>query len=227
MPTRDAIVADVLQQMDATGSARWDTAGATSEVVTILSQVFDKEWKRLLNAQPFYRTQRQLLTSDASTGRIAISALSPGTGNTQKRFYRVLGVARNQMPYEEGQMRDWLLAEDLGLQVRIWYREGDNLMFLPKETSAAFDIWSNYLPQRPDGLSAGGDTVDFPNGYEKLLRFEAAAWLLTKGGAEADTALRLQAYAEQIRQDMLQDLARTSTKPQRMAYSDMPWDWGG
>ncbi|MEO5589947.1 MAG: hypothetical protein ABIS03_10210, partial [Gemmatimonadaceae bacterium] len=49
---------------DANGSTRWSTTATTGEVDIIMGYVHAREWKRILNAAPYYRTNKVTPTSD-------------------------------------------------------------------------------------------------------------------------------------------------------------------
>ena len=226
--TRDQIRTRVQRRLDAVGATRWDTtAGNTGEQDQLISDAFDKEWRRILSHAPMYRYGKRAVTTHATTGRVAISGLNSGSGDTLERLFRVLGVVVGTIPYEEVQFKRWMLAEDLGISAHIWWREGDNMMLLPKALSTAVTVHTNHIPVRIADLSLGTIAVTFPDGYEEVPVLEATADLLMKGGAEIDTTRLLRQEAEVKRQDMLQDLSRFSTKPMRMEYDDDPVDWGG
>ena len=93
--TRAQLRTRILRRMDAEDNSLWDTtAGATGEVDQVMGFVFDKEWRRILNANPDYRTNRVQLTADTD-GKYAISGLTTGSGDTVKRFYRMRTVTCN------------------------------------------------------------------------------------------------------------------------------------
>lgn len=206
-------------------SPYWDVTPG-GEVDRKIGMVFDREWKRILNANRFYAFQKITVSTDVN-GRIAKTALNTGAGDSIKRFYRVIFVKQGTQPYTFSKFTDAPLGEDLGSSPYVWYQEGSSLMFLPKAASTSFDIYVNYYPQRPDKLSGEGIAVDFPEEFEELIPMEAAAWMLTKGGTETTAAGELRAGAEDIRADMLQDVARISTTPDRMEFPDHPFDWAG
>ena len=226
--TRAQLRTWVQRKMDAVGSTRWDTtAGATGEMDQLARGVFDSEWARILAANPYYTFNAVTLNSDASTGRYPIASLTTGSGDSAKKFWRVLSFVCDTIPYQFVDYRDWSLAESLGLSARVFWREGDNLMALPKQLSKSATITVNYFPTNIADLAGDGSTVTFPDGNEDILVLEWAAACLDKGGAEADTALRFRQQAETSRQDMLQDIARVTTRPQQMSYVDYAFEYGG
>ena len=218
--------AAALAEADATGSSRWDTTASTGEVDRKLGLVFDREWKNILNVNPYYRAQK-LTPTTSSTGRIAISDLTSGSGNTIRRFYRILGIMRNNTVYDPAELRENLLAESLNAQSFTFQREGTDIFLLPKEVSVQFEVWVNWIPQRTDKLSADGDTIDFPEEYEELLRYAGAAALLLKGGTETAEAQWLKQEAKEIREEMLQDIGRLSIHPNFVKHPDLAIEWGG
>lgn len=229
--TRAQLRTRVLRRMDAVSSGRWDTtAGSSGEVDQVLGFIFDREWRRILNANPFYRTNRVQPTSDAS-GLYSISALSTGSGDTAKRFYRIIGVVINEAVYEEVTKKNYILGSSLNIGYRVWYRDGDQIATLPVEQNKTLSgnegFHVNWIPTRIDNLAADDSNVDFPDGYEEILCLEAAAFLLAKGGAETDTTAAFRALAESLRQEMLADIQRFSIAPMRTQYPDSPYDWAG
>ncbi len=69
--------------------------------------------------------------------------------------------------------------------------------------------------------------MDFPDGYEVLLAWDAAVLAAQKGGSEADSANIYKAQADTIRFEMLQDLARQGVEPIIAGALDSPEDYGG
>lgn len=217
------------QMADAAGSTRWDsTAGRTGEIDQFLGDEFDRSWRRILNANPYYRTARRTSTSDAA-GQYAIADLSSGTADSQQRLYRVLRVAINNIPYQfQPRSEQGFLAETLGSPGGyVWFLEGTVLTALPISASTvATGIWVNWIPTRIDQLSADTIVPTYPDGYERIISLRTAAAMLGKGGAEAEGAKWLLGQAEQLESEMLQDLARVSIDPTRVAYPDSAADWG-
>lgn len=221
----------VLRRMDAVSSTRWDTtAGSAGEVDQVLGMVFDKEWRRILNANAYYKSQTVQSTAD-SEGKFAISDLTTGSGDTAKRFYRVNAAVLNSAVYTEVEPRDYTLAPTFNVGWNVWYRRGDFIYVVPVEPfkvlSGTDGFRVSYIPTRIDNLAADGSAVDFPDGYEEIICLEAAAWLLAKGGAETNTTAEFRAMAESLRQDMLSDIARISNRPISMKFPDFSFDWGG
>jgi hypothetical protein len=209
--------------MHAETTTKWTDA----VIKEIAGLVCDREWKNILNANKYYKMQKVQATSSASTGYIAKSDLNTGTANTVKRFYRILGVIKNDTFYEPAEWSDIPLGEYLGASPHIWYPQDDNIVPLPIEKSAVFDVWVNYIPVSVDALAADSDLIVFPEDYEELLKWETAAWLSTKGDEETQAAITFAAFADRIRADMLQDITRLSTEADRMKFPDSAGEWGG
>lgn len=224
--TKATLRAAVLRKADATGSDRYD-ATAGGEVDQDVSDVFDREWKRLLNANRYYQIQSIAATSHATTGRIAKSTLSTGSADTLKRLYRILTIIGPDVSiYNPAEFLEIPLGETFGTSLKVFYQEGDQIMILPKQLSTAFTVWVNYLPPRPADLSTDLIAITFPDEYQNLLVYEGAAWLLSKGGAETKASIDLSNRADLIRTDMLQDLARLTTDPDQIKYPDSRMGWG-
>lgn len=217
--------ARIMAHMDATNadgtfSGRWDTT-LGGEVDQKLAVAFDREWKRILNANRHYRLAERTPTSDAN-GKYLISDLSTAT----QRFYRLVTFLVDNLPYREAVFEDVPIGAFLNTPNYEWYREGDYIVALPITASKQASVWVNHLPKSILSL-ADADTVTFPEGYEDVPALEAAAALLFKGGAETQAGVELQGKAEEMRRDMLQDLARFSVKPTSTMYTDSAVDWAG
>lgn len=230
--TRAQLRTRLLRRLDAASSSRWDTtAGNTGEVDQVLSFVADREWRRILNANPFYRTAHLQPTTD-SAGRIAISDLTSGSGDTIKRFYRVLAVLIDGVAYQEVDAKDFIHGSVHNFGDRTFFRNGDYVQLLPVRASTALSgadetIVVNHIPCSIQDLSADSVNVVFPDGYEEILVLEAAAFLFAKGGTELDSTGPFRALAESLRQEMLADIQRFTINPMRMKYSDNSSDWAG
>lgn len=224
---RSTLRDDVMKQADAFGAQRWDVS-AGGEVDRRISGVYDKIWRRILNANRFYRAGKRTPTSDAVTGRYALTDLDAGAGNTQERFYRILQIIVDGVRYgPPGALTDYNNADDQ-LDRRVAYLEGTNLAVFPLQLSKAADaIWVNWIPQRPAALAADTDSVVFPDGHEEVLVVLSAARLLMKGGAETQASLELKNEVAEDYEELLQDVARLSTDPLVMQFSDNASEWAG
>lgn len=217
---------------DATSASRW----SATEVSNALDLSFAAEWKRLLNVNRFLRMSRRDVTTD-SDGRITVASLdspNPLTGDSQERFYRALAVLGDSgaTRYEKCEFADvpTALATGAGNGLntgRQYYRSGTYFQLLPKSASAAIWVWVNHIPTKPSGLSGDGVNVTFPEDYELIVAWEAAAMLLMKGATEVGAAAALQQLAEQKRQDMHGDLGREDDIPTFMRAVDSRGAWDG
>jgi hypothetical protein len=228
--TRTGLRTRALQLADAVGSTRWDTTDATGEIDVHMGVIHLREWKRILNANPYYRVAQRTPAIDSS-GRIAISALTSGTGNSVETFYRVLMLSANNVAYKEILTKEGFLA---GVQTApdsqmagVWFRQGDYIYVPGAANTTATGVWVNHVPCAANALALAADTVVFPEGYEDLLGYELAAIILSKGAAEADAAGTMKAFAEDMRRDMLQDIARFSISPTVFQFSDTAAEWAG
>lgn len=233
MTTRAQLRTDALNIADANGAQRWDTTEGTGEVDRRLSFVYDREWRRILDAQPYALTAKRTPTAD-SDGKIALTELSVATSGgggsiTTERLYRILLVAFGGYPYEDAsqQSRDFFLAQLHGGVGRRWYRDATQL-WVPQAAGLTADgVWVNYLP-RKFTLYASDDTeVELPDNYDDIFAHEAAAALLVKGGAETGAALELKAFAREMRDEYLASYQKLSLNPLGFRYSDDPSEWGG
>jgi hypothetical protein len=226
--TKGTLRTAVLQQADAVGSDRWD-ATAGGEVDQIISDCFDREWKNILNANQYYTYAQVLVNTDAVTGRVPFASLSTGTGDTLQRLYRIIAVIgpTDNIVYNPATFREIPLGETFAANVRVFYREGDKIFILPKQLNTPFDFRVNWIPARPGDLSTDNIAINFPNEYQNILRWEASAWMLTKGGAETPASAELRQFAQVLRDDLLNDVARFSTDQDQLSYPDSRFEWGG
>jgi hypothetical protein len=225
------------QWMDASGSTRWDfsTPGTAGEVDALGGYVHQAEWARILNANRHYRMNKVAPTTDAN-GFVPVTALTTGTGDAQRNFYRIVLWVFNNYIYKTGTQEEWALGQNQGVAPRVYFLSdsgsGAAFMSLPVQQNVPFDgtgsfIWVNWFPQRIDVLGADTSVVDFPNGYEELLAIETAAKLLAKGGAEVQATNDLKRLAEEMRADMLQDVSREAAKAMRAQFEDTAAMWAG
>lgn len=210
------------------GSQRWDTT-ANGEVDNVISAAFDQEWRRILQANANYRIASWSPVSSATTGRYALSDIQTTAGDSQKRLYRIVSFIIDNISYVEVPAQNWLSVEAAGTNPvsRVYWREGTNVMCLPTQYSVTATVHTNYLPTRPDALSADSVSPDFPDGYEEIVCLEAAARLLLKGGMEPTAAALLRQEANLLRDDMLTDINRLSLRARTVAFSDFSSDYAG
>lgn len=225
--TQAQLLAALRDQMDATSSTRWSDA----TLLSWLGLASWQEWANILNVNNVYYSQ-SITTTQGATGLIALSALSNGTGDSAKNFYRILSLAQpsgadQQMFYQE--IKYAQAPNPLATQgtTGYWYRLGTNIQCLPVAAGLSMSVQVNFRPPRVDQLSASSIAVDFPDGYEMLLVHVASAFALQKGGAETQAAAILRKTADDIRSMMLMDIGRQGTRPIVMSSFDSPGDWGG
>jgi hypothetical protein len=227
--TRTQYMVAARNAADAAGSDRW----TDDEIRIALGAVHAREWKKLLNVNRYLRKQAITVTTD-SNGRIELAALTTGSGNTAKRFYRVLELMTTDgaRVYQEVDFNDLPTATLSGQagsssSSSLYYLDGDYLQLLPVESGLSIIAAVNHIPPRIDQLGADTDSVEWPEDHELVIAYEAAAHILMKGATEASAAAGLQELAEQLRQDMNGDLGRKSTTPQFIGYTDRREEWGG
>lgn len=223
--TRDELVAETRAIADAENDTRW----SATTVLRHLDTVFDAEWGRILAAFPNTRVSHLTPAVD-SDGYIQKSALSSGSGDSAKRFYRVVGVRDGSRRYTLADLGDNLLTADLGDSLEffgpVYWWEGDALRLNPVP-SGTVTVTVTHRPQLPRALADGASTVTFPEPWEAILAYGAGALMLTKGGSETSAAADLMATADKLRDDMLADLSRRDQQPVLWRYSDSRADWSG
>lgn len=213
--------------MDAVNSSRW----TDSFISTTLGIVSQREWAGILNTNPYYRFAQRSVTASA-TGLVAYTALNSGTGDTAQTVRKILAVTDgNQIVYQWREFRDIPLATVSSTATAVTsdhycYDAGTSFQVVPVE-AAALVVSVNHTPPRVDSLSADSVTIDFPDGSEVILWLEAAAMLLSKGAAENDAAQTMRAMADQERQNLYAQIARRTTKPFSLGFSDAAASWAG
>lgn len=225
--TRGQLITLTREAMDADAGDRW----SPTLLLSILDGVFGDEWSNILNAAPYYNYAQRAVTTDAN-GRIALSALSSGSGDAQENFYRVLAVYDQMALYTEVNYRDVPMAT-VGSYTpqypKQYYIVGTFMQVLPPDVSVPLTVTVNYKPTSLADLASDNSVVTFPAGNEMLLACEAAGRALElKAGAEDIAgAQSLFRSAQRYRTDFLDDLTRRTIEPRRMGYSDNRLDWGG
>ena len=223
--TRTQLMANTREMMDATNSQRWSDAF----VRTALGGVGSSEWQGILAANPYFRFGQRAVTTDAS-GQFAYTDLNAGSGDSAQNWNRILAITDGNTVYRQTAFMDVPLATTSNYQTSsglLWYDAGDDVQILPVSSGLALTVTVNHTPPRIDELSADSVTVDFPSGHESILWLEAAAYLLSKGGAENDAAQTLRAMAERERQDMYAAISRRAARPNFLGYPDTSGDWAG
>lgn len=231
MTTRGQLREDALNLADAVLAQRWD-ATPGGEVDRRLSWVLDREWRRILDAQPYARTGKRTPTTDAD-GKVALSDLTIGAGDAIERLNRILLVGFGGAVYDDGSQfsRDFFLAQTMGGVNgvgRQWYRDGTHLWVPAAGPNTVADgVWVSHIPARFHTYSSDSIDVPLPEGYDDIFAYEGAAAVLVKGGAETQAAVELKAFAKEMREEFLAHYARLSTLPLRFKFPDSASDWGG
>lgn len=226
--TRAQLTTQTRNVMNAVGSGQW----SDSELQTWLGLVHWQEYANLLNVINSYKMQAVTVTQDAN-GQFTIASLSTGSGDSAKNFYRILALAQPatsagqiQFFYQQTQFKLYPNPQPNTAMPYVWYRFGDYIQVLPVQQGIQMTCTVNYRPPRVDQLSADSIAVDFPDGYEPLLSWRAAALALRKGGSEVPAANEMDRQADWIRSEMLMDLGRMGTTPIIAGAFDDVADWG-
>jgi hypothetical protein len=109
----------------------------------------------------------------------------------------------------------------------VWWRGGNFIYTLPIQANKrnARDRES-YADRVRQTLGRRDVTVEFPEGFEDVGFNEAAADLLMKGAKETDASNELRIAGRERMDEMLESVARFTTKPTRVRYNDDPSGWG-
>lgn len=223
--TRLDFTTAIREEARATSSPRW----SDDRALKLLGHVHSREFKRLLDVNPDYRTATLSVTADTSA-RIAKSSLSTGAGDSKQRLYKVRGISSSALPYQQVDAADWQLSSSAATQASgtgVWWEAGSYLQLLPGDASQALSVVVNHTPTPADELSADTVAPDWPEDHELLLVYETAALMLARGGDETDAAADFQALAGALREALYAELGRPSTRPTAWRYGDSAGDWGG
>lgn len=222
-------------QGDFDGATGWDfTPGA--EVDQRIGTALDRIWRRILDANRFYRMSLKTPSSDAQ-GRYLLSDLSVSAGDAQERLYRVLNLSIDNYAYDdkcddaEDLFLTWVLAASnaggAATGRRVWWRGGNFIYTLPIQPNRIATLCTvNHIPTAFDKLSGDGVLVEFPEGFEDVGINEAAADLLMKGAKETDASAELRINGKERMTEMLEYVARFTTKPSQVRYNDDASAWG-
>lgn len=222
MPTRDEVVTDIKDYMDATNSDKW----GSSTILSTLDSVFDSEWSRILGAAPYYRFAQRSVTT-AADGTFPLTDLNSGTGDSQQLWYRIISITDGNYVFAETRFQDVPTAISSNYRPvwdRLYYFAGDSVQLLPAATTA-LTVAVNYKPTAPSALADGSSTVDFPANSHLILAWETAGRLLVKGGEETQAAADMFKLAEAERDKLLSDIQRRSIAPVRLMPPDSIFDW--
>lgn len=221
--TRDSLVSETREYMDAVGSSRW----SDSLILTVLNSVFEAEWSNILNAAPYYRFATRTVSTDLD-GKFALDDLNGGGGDSEENWYRILSVTDGNYLYQQTRFQDVPLATTtnyLPSHPKLYYIAGDDVQILPVASNLGMTVYVNHKPTSLSDLGGGSSVVEFPKNSHLILVWEAAAQLLLKGGAETSAAVDLKALARQERESLLDDIRRRTINPTMMAYPDNKSDW--
>jgi hypothetical protein len=223
--TRDNLIAQTREYMDAVGSDRW-----SDDIITlVLDQVFDSEWSNILNAAPYYTFAQRNVNTDIE-GKIPFTNLNGGGGDNEENFYRLLSLSDSNRLYVQTNFNEVPLGTTsnyLPTWPKMFYQAGQAFQTLPVEANTPLVAFVNWKPTGIRDLANGGSVVSFPPRAHLVVVYEAAANLLMKGGAESRQAADLKALAAQERAMLLDDIRRTTTRPTEMLYPDTKFEWGG
>lgn len=212
--------------MDAENSLRW-TPALITQIGGIVSQ---NEWSDIVNQNPYYRFGVRSVTTDSS-GRVPISQLNNGSGDTTEYFYRLLaGFTDGNTQWTETDFRSVPLGTQANVSTpyeRVFYLAGDYFQLLPVAAGTALTVAVNHTPPNIAQLAGVASSIPFPTGSEYILVWVTAATLLLKGASESQAASDLFSLADSARKNMLGDIARRTTRPTFAIFTDSAADWGG
>lgn len=214
-----------------------DTLNATVDYPDALlkdlaSMVHAKEWRKVLGANPYYRTATRTPTLDANR-QFTWAALSSGTGNDRQRAHRVLELVdangRAIIYTQPDRLRLANLTADNATAngYLLWTRVGDAVQTYGTTVGQTVHALVNWTPTPVGDLANDSDTVDWLEDWFPVLFYEVAALALSRGGRETQESRDLLQMADMMRQEMLATLVRDAAQPWVLGANDSVWDWGG
>lgn len=224
--TRAQFQANVLNYMDAEDSARW----TPPTIISVGGIVSATEWSGIMDQNQYYHFSQLSVTTDSS-GRVALSSLDSGSGDSAQYFNKLLvGFTDGNVLWTETDFRYVPMATQTNWQNPYsyqYYLSGDYFQLLPVATGTALTATLNWLPATIAQLADDNSLIIFPRNYEWILVWVTAATLLLKGGTESQAASDLFALADSARKQMLGSIARLTTRPTSALLQDAPESWGG
>lgn len=225
--TKATYLSRTREWMDATGSDRWSDAF----LYALLGLKHREEWEGILDANPTYRFAQRSLNTDAN-GQFQLSDLSSGSGDTVQTAYKLIAVTDgNTIQWRETEFARVPLGTSGTMAAldfdRSYYLIGDSVQLLPSAGGQGLVVSCSLVPVAIDQLSGDSSTVDFVDGYENLIALCAAADALAKGGTETGATADLRALAQTYRQGLYASVARRTTTPTFLGFSDSSYTWGG
>lgn len=206
-------------------SLRWDH----TTISAVGDNVFGEEWSNILDTNQVYRFQNITNLTTDSNGQIALTSLTTGSGDTAKNFYRVLsGFSDGTVLYRQTDYRNVPLGTVTNYQSPwdyLFYLAGQNFQFLPVASGTVLQTWVSWTPTTISALATSSSVIDFPSPY--VLVWQTAGKLLLKGGAQSGAAQTMFQLAEDARQNMLGSIARLTTRPDFLQFTDTAANWGG
>lgn len=193
------------------------------------SMVHIDEWRKVLGAAPYLRTNVLTPTLDANR-TFAWADLSTGTGNNRKVAHRVLEMTNSAGDVLTYAQPDRLRLADTGnIRSRelLWTRVGDRVQTYGTTAGSTVTVLVNWTPTPVGSLASDADAVDWLEDWEPVLFYEIAAHALAKGGREMRESRELMGVADLLRQKMLATVSRDAAQPFILGADDHPWEWGG
>ena len=214
------MIAETRLQADGDSTGRW----SSGTVIRFLDLCIRREWSRIFAAYPGYRHAKRTITA-TSTGTFPLTSLSA----SGERFFRILQMrvgdqivaplTGSETPYSSTDSSQGYLGR------RSYAVHGANVQLYPASADTV-SVWVSHLPASIASLE-DTDPVVFPEDYELIPCFEAAALMLSKGSAETGAANELRAMAKDMRDDMISDVGRHTIGPNQIGFPDNSADWGG
>lgn len=211
--------------MDAEDSNRWPDA----LIKQVGGMVMATEWSTILDQNRFYRMQPAVAVTTDSDGRIAVNALTTGSADSTKNFYRVLtGFTDGNVLWTETDLNYVPLATQINYTSPYEYRfylAGDYFQLLPVQNGLQLTVPVSWTPPTIAELAGDTSAIDFPTSFEWILVFVTAGTLLMKGGAESQAASDLFTLADSARKNMLGSIGRRTVRPTYALFPDSSSNW--
>lgn len=195
----------------------------------VLTQTtLDELFSELLDQAPLLDSQIDVLSSLTSPGYIDLRTVAAG-GALSQRLYRLQKVTRDNQEYSFAHVEDISMVSTSTSEItapRFAYAQFGNLLYLfPLSITITQNLELRYSYLPPSFTSQlDGDTVQWPDGFESVFTFEAAARALLS--QNADLAASYHALAEAAKTKMNAAISKQYPGPVMPHLYDTPITWG-
>jgi len=214
----------VRQLIDDPNAARW----TNGNLDMLIQMVIDLKWSRILehSSKMLVQTDTIAAADVTSPGYISMAPSGLG-GDLSQRLFRIHQVARAGKVFNLADYLGQFIEANLEVSVgeQGFFIRGEQLWLVPLDATTDVEVVYSYRPAVFTTLGEG-DLVIWPDGYELVWIWEAAAAAMEKGAAEDSRFL--QERSDEGLKDLLGAASRITIAPNRVIVADDgPIAYGG